>query len=237
MNSNPIAPPHAGTNDGQVDGFFAAFFDEHQNSLSSRDQIQLYSAKAVIVKQDTPSNWVYLIEHGLVKLVRETPKGNKVIISLRHRDWLIAAPTVLLDRPYNFTVVAVVPTLVRCIPKKDFLDHVKKNEQFSWHVHQLLSQQILDQLKKMEAMRCQSAEDRLVRFLADTFREQGLDGPDTTARFTLPLTNQELAQLLMITPEHLCRVLKRVEKKGLIRHDKGALIVADPAGLMLAAAA
>ena len=236
MNSNPIAPPHSGTNDSRVDGFFADFFGEHQNSLSFGDQIQFYPARAVIVKQDTPSIWVYLIERGLVKLVRETQKGNKVIISLRHRDWLIGAPTVLLDRPYNFTVVAVIPTLLRRIPKRDFLDHVKKNEQFSWHVHQLLSQQILDQLKKMEAVRCLSAEERLVRLLADTFREQGPVGPDTTDRFSVPLTNQELAQLLMITPEHLCRVLKRVEKQGLIRHDKGALIVTDPAGLMQAAA-
>ena len=236
MNSNPVAPSHSGANDSRVNGFFAALFGEHQNSLFSRDQIQLYPAKAVIMKQNTPSHGVYLIERGLVKLIRETPKGNKVIISLRHRDWLIGASTVLLDRPYNFTVVALVPTLLRCISKRDFLDHVKRNEQFSWHVHQLLSRQILDQLKKLEAVRCLSAKDRLMHLLADTIREQGPVGPDTADRFSLPLTNQELAQLLMVTPEHLCRVLKRVEKQGLIRHDKGALIVTDPAGLMQATA-
>jgi CRP-like cAMP-binding protein len=50
--------------------------------------------------------------------------------------------------------------------------------------------------------------------------------------FSVPLTNQELAELLVITPEHLCRVLKEMEQKGLVRRDNGSLIVADPAGLM-----
>jgi CRP-like cAMP-binding protein len=61
-------------------------------------------------------------------------------------------------------------------------------------------------------------------------------GSGTPGNFTLPITNQELAQLLMITPEHLCRVLKGIEQKGLIKHDKGVLVVTDPAGLLQAAA-
>ena len=225
----------AGRQDTQADGFFSSFFADRKNNLYYRDPVQFYPAKEEIVKQDTPSNAVYLIESGLVKLLRQTPNGNKVIIGLRHRDWLIGAPTVLLDRPYNFTVIAVIPALLRRIPRKDFLDHIKKNEQFSWHVHQLLSQQIFDQMKKIEAISFLPAEDRLMRLLVDTVREMETTGSGTPGNVTLPITNQELAQLLMITPEHLCRVLKSIEQKGLIKHDKGALVVADPAGLLQAA--
>jgi len=236
MKTKFLASLQADRQDTQADGFFSSFFANRKNNLYYRNPEQLYPAKAEVVKQDTPANAVYLIESGLVKLLRQTPNGNKVIVGLRHRDWLIGAPTVLLDRPYNFTVIAVIPALLRRIPRKDFLDHIKKNEQFSWHVHQLLSRQIFDQMKKIEAISFLPAEDRLMRLLVDTVREMETTGSGTQGNFTLPITNQELAQLLMITPEHLCRVLKGIEQKGLIKHDKGALVVTDPAGLLQAAA-
>lgn len=230
MKRKPLAS--SGRQDTQADVFFSSFFADPKNNPFYRDHVHHYPAKAVIVKQETPANAVYLIEHGLVKLVRETSQGNKVIIGLRHRDWLIGAPAVLLDMPYNFTVITVVPTLLRRISRKEFLDHIKENEQFSLHVRWLLSRQIFDQMKKIEALKCLSAEDRLVRFLAATVREMdplGSGGPDC---LTLPVTNLELAQILMITPEHVCRVLKKTEQKGIIRRAKGALVVIDPAGLL-----
>lgn len=231
MKQKPLASSPSGTQETQADVFFSSFFADPKNNPYYRNQVHLYPSRAIIVKQETPANAVYLIEHGLVKLVRENSQGNKVIIGLRHRDWLIGAPTILLDRPYNFTIIAVVPTRLREIPKKDFQEHIKKDEQFSQHVQRALSQQIFDLMKWVEAIKCLSAENRLVLFLAETIRVMEPLGPDKSEDFELPLSNQELAQLLMITPEHCCRVLKKIEKKGLIRHAKGSLIVTDPAGL------
>jgi CRP/FNR family transcriptional regulator len=235
MKTKPAPSSRSGKQDTQADAFFSAFFTDPKNNRHYQGQVQLYPAKTVIVKQDTPANAVYLIEQGLVKLVRETSNGSTVIVGLRHRDWLIGAPTVLLDRPYNFTVMTVVPSLLRAVPKNEFLDHIQKNGEFSWHVQRLLSQQILDQMKRIEAMRCLSAEKRLMGFLSDTVREMDTLGPGSSDGFTLPLTNQELAQLLMITPEHLCRVMKKMGQKGLVRHGKGTLVVIDPSGLRQAA--
>jgi DNA-binding MarR family transcriptional regulator len=95
------------------------------------------------------------------------------------------------------------------------------NAQFSWHLHRLLSLEIFNQMKKVEAMSCLSAQDRLMRFLYDLIDEQKPEG-SKPVNFSLPLSNQELAQLIAITPEHLCRVLKVMEQKGYIRRERGA---------------
>ena len=231
MTMKSVASSPSRNHDTQADRFFAAFLGERMNNLYYRNHLQLYPAKTVIVKQDTPANAVYLIEQGLVKIIRITPKGNKVIIGLRYRDWLIGTPTVLLDRPYNFTVIAVVPTLLHEIPKKDFLDYIKKNGEFSRHIHHQLSQQVFDQMKKIEAVSCLEAEDRLECLLIDMVREMRPPGSGTPDSFAVPLTNQEIAQLLMITPEYLCRVLKEMEQKGIVKRDNGSLIVTNLAGL------
>lgn len=212
--------------------FFKSFFNEPRNDRYYFGEAQICPAKAVIFKMDTPSNAVYHLEQGLVKLVRVTSNGNQVIIGLRHRDWLIGAPAVLLDKPYSYTAIAVVPSLLRGIPKKRFLDLVKMDAQFSWHINQQLSQQISNHMKQVAALSYLSARKRLELFLSDMIRELEPTGNYKTDSFSLPFNNQELAQILTITPEHLCRILVEMEKKGLVQRRKGDLIVVDPNSIL-----
>lgn len=210
---------------------FESFFNKPENSEHDRGIVQKYPAQAVIFHQGTPSHAVYLIEHGLVKLVRAMSKGQHIIVGLRRRHWLIGAPAVILNKPYSFMAITLVPSSLRYIQAQDFLDLAKTNAQFSWNVHQLLAQQIFEQMKNAEAMTCMSSQDRMKYFLCDMMDEQKLMGSGP-ADFSLPLTNKELAQLLAITPEHLCRVLKAMEQKGLISRARGVITVTAPSGLL-----
>jgi CRP-like cAMP-binding protein len=212
--------------------FFKSFFNEPRNHSYYFGEAQICPAKAVIFKMDTPSNAVYHLEQGLVKLVRVTSNGNQVIVGLRHRDWLIGAPAALLDKPYSYTAIAVVPSLLHGIPKKRFIDLVKMDAQFSWHVNQQLSQQISNHMKQVTALSYLSAGKRLELFLSDMIRELESTGNYKPDSFSLPFSNQELAQILMITPEHLCRILVEMEKKGLVQRRKGNLVVTDPTSIL-----
>lgn len=207
------------------------FFSIPRNSAYNRSFVQTYPAHATVFLQDTLANTVYLVEHGVVKLVRVAPNGHHVIIGLRRRHWMIGAPSVLLGKPYSFTGITLVPSSLRGIPARDFLDLAKENKQFSWYLLQMLSRKVFNQMKKVEAMSCMSAQERLERFLCDMIDELKPVGAEP-ASLSLPLNNTELAQLLAITPEHLCRVLKEMEYKGIIRRDNGILTVTDPESLV-----
>jgi CRP-like cAMP-binding protein len=216
----------AGKGDPLSDDFKSLFSGPVNNGFD-KGIVQTYPAKAVIFHQDTHPHAVYLIEYGLVKLVRIVTNGQPIIIGLRRRHWMIGAPSVLLGRLYSFTAITLVPSSLRCIPAKDFLDLAKTNEQFSWYLHRLLAQQIVKQMKNVEAMNCLSAKNRMKLFFQDMIDDQNLAGAEPTS-FSLPLTNKELAQLLAITPEHLSRMLKEMKQQGLIRCAKGVLTVTDP---------
>jgi CRP-like cAMP-binding protein len=144
---------------------------------------------------------------------------------------MIGAPSVLLNKPYSFTGITLIPSSLRGIPAKDFIDLAKKNKPLSWYLLQMLSRKIFNQMKKVEEMSCMSAQERLEQFLCDIIDELKPVGA-TPASFSLPLNNKELAQLLAITPEHLCRVMKEMEHKGIIRRDSGILTVTDPISLV-----
>ena len=213
-----------------ADGVLSSFFIKVKNDGYDGGGVKTYAARAEVFKQETSSNMVYLIEQGLVKLVRVASNGSQVIIGLRRRPWLMGAPAVLLNKPYSFTAVTLLPSSIRAIPAKVFLKLATMNKQFSSHLNLLLSQEIFNHMRNVEAVSCMSAEDRVMRFLGDLVADQA-SNDKKRAVFSLPLTNRELAELIAVTPEHICRVLKNMERKDLIRREHGMLIIDDPAKL------
>ncbi len=214
-----------------VNDAFEFLFNNHGSSAFDHGMVHTYPPQTVIFHQDTQPYAVYLIERGIVKLVRIMETGQSMIVGLRRRHWMIGAPCVILDTAYSYTAISLVPTSVRCIQARDFLDLTKTNEAFSRYVHLLLSEEIIKQLKYVEARNCLGTKDRIKHLLLDLIEDQGLAGGGSSG-FSLPLTNKELSQLLAITPEHLCRVLKDMKQEGLISYAKGFLTVTNPASLM-----
>ena len=213
---------------GQSDIFFTSFCNDPRNQHYFRGQPQLCPPQTVICRQDTPAEAAYLVEQGLVKLVRITSRGSQVIVGLRRRNWLIGAPSIFLNKHYSYTAIAVLPTVLRSITKNVFLDLVEKNVRFSFYVHRLLSENIYGQMKRIEETSFMSAQERLESLLSDMIHNQEAFASKAPDKFSIPLTNQELAQLLAVSPEHLCRVLKGMGKKGIIMRENGAVIVTNP---------
>ncbi len=214
-----------------IDQTLDALFRNHGNKVFDYGIVQNYPEKSVIFHQDTLSHAVYLIEKGLVKLVRFLETGQPIIVGIRRRHWLIGAPSALLDRMCLYTAITLVPSSLRCIAKTDFQNLVKTEDYFSWYVHLLLSQEIIRQLNSAEARNCLTAKQRMKHLLRDMIEDQQLNGT-VPSGFSLPLTSKEISQLLAITPEHLCRILKELKQEGLIRHEKGILTVTAPASLL-----
>jgi CRP-like cAMP-binding protein len=213
-----------------ADDVLSSFFIKVKNDGYDGGGIKTYPARAEVFKQEASSNMVYLIEQGLVKLVRVALNGSQVIIGLRRRPWLMGAPAVLLNKPYSFTAVTLLPSTIHVIPAKVFLKLATTNKQFSSHLHRLLSQEIFTHMRNVESVSCMCAEDRVMRFMSDLIAGQA-PSEKKRAVFSFPLTNRELAELIAVSPEHICRVLKAMERKGLIRRERSMLIIEDPAAL------
>ncbi len=231
MNNKSVRFSQPDSKGNPVDEVFESLFGDHKNRMFDLGIVHTYPPQSVIFHQDTLPHAVYLIERGLVKLVRVVDNGKSIIVGLRRRHWLIGAPAVLLNGMYTYTPITLVSSSLRCIPARDFLELVKNNEDFSWYLHLLFAQEISRQAMRLEAKSCLSAKDRMKLFLRIMIDEQTIGGrkpPD----FSLPLTNKEISQLLGITPEHLSRVLKEIMQEGFIKCSKGAITVTDTDNLI-----
>ncbi len=211
------------------DFLYESFLSEPHCSAYGWGPLQNYPAHTEIFKQDTPSNAVYFVEKGSVKLTWMDEEGHEVIAGIRHKHWIVGAPAVLLEKPYSFTVTTLTKCVLRCISSKDFLYLVKANEQFAQHLIRMLSQAIFNHATSLVIMGCTSARERLkgllCKFIPDVDPKREVE---EQLKIHLPLKNKELAQILAVTPEHLSRLLKELEQEQFIKRDKNGLILLNP---------
>jgi CRP/FNR family transcriptional regulator, cyclic AMP receptor protein len=225
----------AGQNLSDSARHFASILDSSGN-MPSWGPPQIYPPNTVVYQQDTPATAVYLIERGLVKLTRMESEGQEAIVGLRRRHWLLGAPAVFLESQFVFTVTTLLPCTLRCISSKGFLQLVHTETEFHRQLLKMFSEEIYSNGMKVAELGCIPAKDRLVRFLCELVLEQEQWTETTTSqrpmRLQIPLKFKELAQLIAISPEHLSRLLRELEQRGIITRNKGWLIITDPSALL-----
>jgi CRP-like cAMP-binding protein len=216
----------------QPEDFFETFFRNQKNNIYGWGPAKDYSPGIAIFQQDTPADNVYFIERGLVKLSCLESGGRLVIICLRRRHWLLGAPAAILEKPYAYTATTLTPCSLLAIPVKNFLSLVEKNEKFYWQLFRMLSKEIYNHGTKVMALGLMPAKERLKKILYEMILEQEPTLLQKQIHVQLPLLHKELAQLIAITPEHLCRLLREMEQQGIIKRNKGLVVVKDPSVLL-----
>jgi CRP-like cAMP-binding protein len=91
-----------------------------------------------------------------------------------------------------------------------------------------LSQESHEHIVRASQLACLSARDRLEQLLSQFISALRLRGQQREVRLRLPLKQLEIAGVIAVTPEHLCVILKRMQEEGMIRREKGWIIVTDP---------
>jgi CRP-like cAMP-binding protein len=212
--------------------FFSAFFSEPNSSDGWGGHIQKFPAQTQIYQQGETADTLYLIERGLVKLTRLAPNGREIIAGIRRRHWLIGTTAVLLRGEYSYTATTIIRTAMRSIPANSFLNLIQTNCQLSWQLNIALSQEVFNHRKRLEANSCMAARDSLICFFRELIDAREADELQMTEEYLVPLNNRELSEIIAVTPEHLCRLLKELEEDGLIRRSKGMLLVINPSHLV-----
>jgi len=206
--------------------FFSRFFKEHETDLVGCGPVEPHPAGVEVFHEDAPADVVYLIERGLVKLSRTGPDGGETVTGLRSRYCLLGAPAIFLGIPYTVTALTLTPSQLRAISAKCLLHLLKTDEDFSWEMYRLLSQLLLLDARKIVESRL-PAEERMEKLLFQIATELAPDQMRTHGPFHVPLTHHELAAIIGVSSEHLCRLDNKMEKRGFLIAENGMLTIKD----------
>lgn len=189
--------------------------------------LRLFTPGTELFRQGEESRQVFLINKGLVKLAHVAENGRELILCLRSSNWIIGATPLIARKPHSVTAVTLTACEVRNLEARAFLSLVRSDSEFAWNLIQMLSREIYDRRISAFGMKTLPARARLERFFSQLIEARDESHSKKDISITLPLKHKEIAALIAVSPEHLSRLLRRMEQDGIIRTADGRVIVRD----------
>jgi CRP/FNR family transcriptional regulator len=166
-----------------------------------------------LVRQGEPAQAILMVSGGLLKEVRAWPDGASRVVGLRYPGGILGLETATVGSE-PVTLVTLQPTTLREIPLGAF-SRLRATEAFARVIQDECCRDIRRQREHVARLSHFSARDRLEDFIVSLMRELGQERAGANGHgFELPLRECELAELLAITPQYMCRLLHEGQANG-----------------------
>ena len=181
-----------------------------------------------IFRQGTQVDMVYLIERGLIKLSHYSPGGRETLVGLRRPHWLLGAAPALRDRLRSVTATTLNPCTLRFITRQQF-NTLLEDLAFSHFLNCSLSLEISSHIRRMIALAAMSGEERIIQLISEIISAHTPPCESNhEISLSIPLKQYQIAQILCMSPEHLSRLMRRLERRGLCTYSRGIITITRP---------
>jgi CRP/FNR family transcriptional regulator len=193
---------------------------ELSQQLASAASTQTYARGAELWRVDDTPRALVFVRSGLVKLTRPAPKGRTAICGLYGTPSAIGELVLVKGVPYQTGAVAATAsvTLVS-IPRAVLLPALERHPRLALNLFCGFEEKLSMLHDKIDVLSAGSVEARLATLLLKLYHQFGDDFDDGTSRVPVPLSRQELADMVSTTFETAIRVLTRWERDGLVSTD------------------
>jgi DNA-binding response OmpR family regulator len=198
------------------------------NELSKDRKIKIYKKKETIYQENDYANYLYFIIKGKIKCVKTDYYGKDFMTDIHEEGEFIGYMTLLEEGEYHETAIAMEPTEVAVIPKKDFLTLIRKNRDVATKFIKMLSGNVQDREKRLLQLAYSPLRERLASTLLKLSerKESQSESPEK-----LIISREDLASLIGTVKESLIRTLSDLKKEGLVDTNGQEITVLDEKGL------
>jgi CRP/FNR family transcriptional regulator len=171
---------------------------------------------------------VLQIVNGLVKLTTSDAAGAQAIVGLAMAGEWLGTASVIAGLPTPVSAITCSDALLQRIPARTFHQCLRHNQQLSLEIHDAHARELCRRLGWIGQL-CSSRSLQRLRWVLNQFASTARVATSGSAlKLQLPIHQWELAELIGVTPEHLSRLLKELEHEGVIRREKGWIVLPDP---------
>jgi CRP/FNR family cyclic AMP-dependent transcriptional regulator len=174
---------------------------------------------------------IFLLMEGSMKLSRRTGGAREHVVRLIRPGEVLAESVLFDDRVYAATAVALEDCRVLAIDARRFAEHLRRDPHLAWNVLERLGKRIEELQSQTELLATHTAEQKVAAYLMERYR--ALSPADAVVASSC--RRSDLASLLALAPETLCRVITEFKRRGWIRSENGRILVIDAEALSEAA--
>lgn len=182
-----------------------------------------FSRGEVLFLQGQPSSSLYSLTDGMVKICSHTPDGREQIVGLSNPDNLLVGLQSINDERYAYTGIAATPVQACKINHRALLARVKNRGDIAMRLISAVNAQLAHARALMEVLghKCAAAKIASFILLMTPKSEQGNCG------FSMPFSRMEMASLLGLSEETVCRLMADMKRSGAIYAPRGKVEIRD----------
>jgi len=199
--------------------------DDRQR-LGAAATVRAYERGELLFSEGDPSDHLYTIVTGRVKVFKTTPRGTDVILEIFGPGDPIGAVAVYEERPYPAGAMALEPTTCVLISRRSFFTLLETHPTMVRGLLLGLTHRLVELTNRLSELSGGRVEARLARFFLKLATDMGQQRPEGTF-IPLALSRQELADMIGTTIETSIRIMSRWGKQDLVRTEKDGFIVVD----------
>ena len=219
-----------------VETFLDSLGSHIADDLCSEGVLRSYPARSFVFHEGDPSNGVYIVESGLLRIDQSTARGRVALLDLAVEGMLIGDLGIIDGNPRSATLATVQPATIRHLQADRFLELVDKHKELQVALLQRLARRIRAlstqflETSTMDAPARVAA--RLLHLLEIVRKLEGRDVEDTEPiEIRLPINQEELGQWAGLTREGTVVGLRTLRSIHLIETARMLVTILDLEGL------
>ncbi len=204
--------------------------EEEIEKLSVNCALVKFKKGDQLIKQGSFSSNVAYMRSGLAKIHVEGPYHEQIVRIVKAPGYL-GLPTTFGDKINQYSVTVIEDSEVCFIDIDTFRYLLKENHDFSYEIMMELCRNELDVF-----CRCANRTQKQVRGRVADFLLEFSEKIYNSSTFTLPLTQEDLGDLIDSSRESISRVLAEFDKDGLIKIRGKSIEICNKKSLLLISA-
>lgn len=177
-----------------------------------------------------PSNSVYLLKRGRVKIANTALSGKEVTFDIIEPGEVFGELDVLEDTPRSTSAETLDDALICVIPRKDFDQYLAMHPNVMIKLTKLIGLRLKKIQSRVEDLVFRDVPARLAHLLSELSKTDGV-ADKRGIRLTVKLTHQEMANLIGCSRETVSTTMGQFRDDGLIQMDGRTITIVNEKGL------
>lgn len=173
-----------------------------------------------------PSDHMFLVKNGAIKLSTSDPDRREVLLAFRHPGDVFGEMALFDDGPRDHFAKANEDSLICALDRQVVLRLARESPEIAFRILTILGRRVRQMRLRVEQLSYRSAAKRVARALIDLADEHGVrDEKGTVIAFKL--SQRDLASLVGLTRETVNMILHDFQRRGMIETDRRVVRLLD----------
>ena len=218
-----LVPAPGGRAALEASTLFRGLDEDSLAGLQQVSELRRVPARDTLYAQGEPGDAIFVLLAGSMKLTRRTGGAREHVVRLVRAGEVLAESVLFSGKAYGASAVALEESQVLAVDARSFAAQLRRDPRLAWNVLQRLGNRIEELQTQTELLATHTAEQKVAAYLMNRYR---VISP-TDAVIASSCRRSDLASLLALAPETLCRVITEFKRRGWIRSENGCVVVVD----------